>query len=124
MYIRQNIQKRDHAQHRSAGIRVPEDIQVVGFDDTSSSVFSRPTLSTVWQQPKVLADAVFSMMKAFLDGEDYPHHISLSQSVVLRESTTIHPESLEKAGVIYRQDSTEKVQPQIKIRSNQTNPAS
>ena len=89
----------------SAGIRVPEDIQVVGFDDTSSSVFSRPTLSTVWQQPKVLADAVFSMMKAFLDGEDYPQHICLSQSVVLRESTTIHPESLEKAGVIYRKEN-------------------
>ncbi|MBO7709569.1 MAG: LacI family DNA-binding transcriptional regulator [Lachnospiraceae bacterium] len=89
----------------TAGIRVPEDIQVMGFDDTASSVFSRPSLSTVWQQPKVLADAVFSMMKASLDGEDYPQHVTLSQSVVLRESTTIQPESLEKAGVIYRADN-------------------
>ena len=94
-----------------AGIRVPEDIQVVGFDDTSSSVFSRPTLSTVWQQPKVLADAVFQMMTAYLDGEDYPQHICLSQSFVLQESTTIQLESLEKAGVIYRVDNEAKGSP-------------
>ena len=68
----------------------------------------------MWQQPKVLADAVFSMMNAYLTGEDFPHHISLSQSVVLRESTTIHPESLEKAGVIYRVDNEGKTSAQIK----------
>ena len=34
---------------RKMGMRIPEDISIVGFDDEPHSSYFRPSLSTVWQ---------------------------------------------------------------------------
>jgi DNA-binding LacI/PurR family transcriptional regulator len=34
---------------KDAGIKIPEDISVIGFDDDPHSSYFKPSLSTVWQ---------------------------------------------------------------------------
>ena len=49
---------------RSAGIRIPEDISIIGYDNTKAAGLSYINLTTVYQQTEVLADAA---MRCLLD---------------------------------------------------------
>ncbi len=85
-----------------SGIRVPEDIRVVGFDNTMEARMSRPSLTTVQQNPKELADEVWEMMKAYLDDREYPRHVSLSQTVVVRESAPVAEDIFLRESLPYK----------------------
>lgn len=83
------------------GVRIPEEIQVFGFDDTSHAVLTTPKLSTVRQDPEQLADEAFDMLMAMLQGEAYPRHVQLEQKIVLRESGNILKDHLERERLPY-----------------------
>ena len=87
------------------GIRVPEDIRIVGFDNTTEARFSRPSLTTVQQKPTELADEVWEMMKAYLDDREYPRHVSLSQTVIVRQSAPIAEGIFEREALPYKYDA-------------------
>lgn len=86
---------------RSAGLRIPEDFKVVGFDDTSHASFSTPRLSTVRQQPRLLANKTFDMLYAELCHEEHPRHVVLEQSIVIRESAPLLRDTLEREQLRY-----------------------
>jgi LacI family transcriptional regulator len=74
---------------KDVGLRVPEDVSVVGFDDIQSAAYSTPSLTTV-RQPlfemgqrgaKILLDRI-----ANRDG-NYPSEIIVEPELVIREST-------------------------------------
>lgn len=88
----------------SAGIRVPEDIQVFGFDDTSHVFFSNPKLSTVRQSPKELGDTTFDMLYASINGEEHTRHVCLEQEVIIRASAYILQDYLDREGLRYIYD--------------------
>jgi DNA-binding LacI/PurR family transcriptional regulator len=74
---------------RERGLRVPEDVSVVGFDDIQSAAFQNPGLTTV-RQPlrkmgKIAADAV--LRRIARDGADHPKQIIVEPELVVREST-------------------------------------
>ena len=83
------------------GVRIPEEIQVFGFDDTSHAVLTTPKLSTVRQDPEQLADEAFDMLMAMLQGQAYPRHVQLEQKIVLRESGNILKDHLERERLPY-----------------------
>lgn len=71
------------------GLRVPEDISVVGFDDIVTAAFCKPSLTTV-KQP--LQEMGSQAAQALLDriaspSEEWPAEIVMEPKLVVREST-------------------------------------
>jgi DNA-binding LacI/PurR family transcriptional regulator len=71
----------------SNGIRVPEDISVVGFDDLSDARHFLPPLTTIRQNFEALGRRSVEMLLAELDGRDSPHRTLIEPELVVREST-------------------------------------
>ena len=67
------------------GLRAPEDLSVVGFDDVPVASWATPALTTVRQPLAAMAATAFRMLHAPRTGE--PHHIELATTLVIREST-------------------------------------
>jgi DNA-binding LacI/PurR family transcriptional regulator len=77
-----------HALHRR-GVRVPEDVAVIGVDDIAESRYSTPTLSTVAQDVDEIARlAVDALLHRLAAGTgDPPRELSASYRLVVRDST-------------------------------------
>lgn len=70
-----------------AGIRVPEDISVIGIDDTIVSRFTIPPLTTVSIDRDALGKHGFELLQALIAGKQ-AHTITLpSSDLILRKST-------------------------------------
>ena len=70
-----------------AGLRVPEDLAVVGFDDTRIARMTRPPLTTVRvPMSQMGATAIELLCQRLDDPQRQPTHISLSPELVVRES--------------------------------------
>ena len=70
------------------GVRVPDDVSVVGFDDIPLAALSRPTLSTVRQPINQLGERAAELLLALIEGTlPIGHRELLPTEVVLREST-------------------------------------
>ncbi|QHE53693.1 LacI family DNA-binding transcriptional regulator [Pontibacillus sp. HMF3514] len=68
------------------GIRVPEDISIIGFDDIQISEYLNPPLTTI-RQPKYEVGALSAhMIFQLFTGEDVEKHYSLVTELVERES--------------------------------------
>lgn len=73
---------------REAGLRVPEDISVVGFDDIQAATFHFPSLTTVRQPLHRMGEIAAKVLLERLDGlEDWPKQIAVKPELVIREST-------------------------------------
>jgi len=70
------------------GIRVPDDVSVVGFDNIEMSQFTIPALTTIAKPIKKLAENVVRMLMKRMENPDIEHEqITLEQNLVVREST-------------------------------------
>ena len=73
---------------REAGLRVPEDLSVTGFDDSRLVPFLDPPLTTVRQPVQALAEAAVTALTDAIEGAPIPHHEYLFRpELVLRGST-------------------------------------
>ena len=75
---------------REEGLRVPEDVSVVGFDDIQSAAFQNPGLTTVRQplrQMGVTAAETLLRRIAAPAKSPYPKSITIEPELVVREST-------------------------------------
>lgn len=70
------------------GIRVPEELSVVSFDDFELSVMVRPKLTTVAQPLDELADTACSLINKRIQGDysGYPEKIRLKPRLICRDS--------------------------------------
>ena len=55
---------------RKAGIRIPAEVSVVGFDDIPAASYSAPSLTTVRQDTRAAARALVKSLLAMIDGEE------------------------------------------------------
>lgn len=75
------------------GVRVPDDLSVVGFDDIPESASTTPPLTTVRQEIQQLGAVAVRLLLDLLDGSgvgaagDAPGHVRLPTSLVVRGST-------------------------------------
>lgn len=71
---------------RSAGVRVPEDIALVGFDDSSVAVSTDPQLTTMRQPMYAQGEAMAGVLLARLGGGEPSHTTILPTELVVRAS--------------------------------------
>jgi DNA-binding LacI/PurR family transcriptional regulator len=75
------------------GLRVPDDVAVVGFDDIEDGRYSIPSLTTVRPDKQVIAEHAVDLLAGRLDGTDTgePHEVDAPFALVVRESTRGRP---------------------------------
>ncbi len=73
------------------GIRIPEDVQIIGFDDTLSSRESRPALTTIHQDAALRAQNAIACIEAMRDGRACEAGIVLPVRLIKRGSTEVLP---------------------------------
>nr|WP_314843949.1 LacI family DNA-binding transcriptional regulator [uncultured Microbacterium sp.] len=73
---------------RSAGVRVPDDVRVTGFDGLEAAELSRPTLTTVRQPMIDLGRAAVQLLARRLEQPDTePMTVRLPLQILVRESS-------------------------------------
>jgi DNA-binding LacI/PurR family transcriptional regulator len=70
-----------------AGLRVPEDLLVVGFDDEPRAAVARPPLTTVRQPLAAMAARAVDLVHAARTGSPADAHVELPTRLVVRGST-------------------------------------
>jgi DNA-binding LacI/PurR family transcriptional regulator len=73
------------------GLRVPEDVSVVGFDDVPDARHFLPPLTTVRQDFSALGELALELVIAAIDGEDHTRHDRIAPLLVVRSSTAPAP---------------------------------
>ncbi|GGD35639.1 LacI family transcriptional regulator [Microbacterium faecale] len=69
------------------GVRVPEDLSVVGFDDIPEAIAMTPSLTTIRQPLEDMGRAAVDLLVRMMDDDAAPTHIRLDSDLVVREST-------------------------------------
>jgi DNA-binding LacI/PurR family transcriptional regulator len=73
---------------REAGLRVPEDVSVVGFDDIREAAYHLPSLTTVRQPLRQMGEIAAQTLVEKIEGrKDCPSQILIDPELVVREST-------------------------------------
>lgn len=72
---------------REAGLRVPQDISVVGFDDVQSAAFQNPALTTIRQPLCSMGSLAAKSVLQQIGGENLPRRIVVDPELVIRNST-------------------------------------
>ena len=78
---------------REAGLRIPEDVSVVGFDDIPGAAFSNPALTTVRQPLIRMGQIAAQTLVDQIEGQgNYQPEIAVEAEFVVRASTGPAPE--------------------------------
>jgi LacI family repressor for deo operon, udp, cdd, tsx, nupC, and nupG len=77
----------------SSGLRVPEDVAVVGFDDIEEARFSTPSLTSIAPDKQEIAKASVDLLcRRIRDGADGPPvDVVVGHRLLVRESTVGRP---------------------------------
>jgi LacI family transcriptional regulator len=77
---------------RELGLRVPEDLSVVGFDNVPESAVAEPALTTVAQPLREIGETALRMLLTLLAGEQLEQtHVRMDTRLVERASTAPPP---------------------------------
>jgi LacI family transcriptional regulator len=73
---------------RDAGLNVPGDVTVVGFDDVPHAAYCRPALTTIHQPRGEAGRAAFGMLLALMQDQPLEQkHVELDCSLIKRQSS-------------------------------------
>ncbi|MEU5366893.1 LacI family DNA-binding transcriptional regulator [Streptomyces sp. NPDC005925] len=73
---------------RRRGLRVPQDVSVVGYDDSAFMTCTEPPLTTVRQPIEAMGRAAVELLTAQIQGADVPHsELLFEPELVVRAST-------------------------------------
>jgi DNA-binding LacI/PurR family transcriptional regulator len=75
------------------GIRVPQDVSVIGFDDIAGAAFNMPSLTTVRQPLGRMGEVAAQTLLQRIEGlKEYPSDIAIEPELIVRESTANAPQ--------------------------------
>lgn len=80
-----------------SGLRVPEDISVIGFDDIHISSFTQPALTTVKLSRGEIAQIAFRALYSIRQEGEQGSEYAVSPELVVRKSTGPAPSSAHRA---------------------------
>jgi LacI family transcriptional regulator len=79
---------------QECGLRVPQDISVLGFDDIPGAAFHTPSLTTVRQPLNRMGEVAAQTLLERIEGnKEYPGEIAIEPELAVRESTAQAPGS-------------------------------
>jgi LacI family transcriptional regulator len=74
---------------QEAGLRAPEDIAVVGFDDIEGAAYGNPSLTTVRQPLRKMGELAAKMLLGRIENDEaYVPEIAVKPEFVVRQSTS------------------------------------
>ena len=80
---------------QEAGMRVPQEVSVVGFDDIPGAAYHFPSLTTVRQPLQRMGELAAETLIERIEGrEEYPGEIAVEGELIVRESTGPAPRGL------------------------------
>ena len=81
------------------GLRVPQDVSVVGFDDIKEAAFQTPSLTTIRQPLHQMGELAVQLLLQQLRPSETkpPPQVAVEPELVIRESTCPARQSLRKA---------------------------
>ena len=71
-----------------AGLRMPHDVAIIGFDDIPAANLTSPTLTTVMQDMKGAGELLIDALLRRIDGQDAERRV-LPTRLVKRQSTAV-----------------------------------
>ncbi len=71
---------------KDLGLKVPEDVSVVGFDGIPLSEYISPALTTIKQDFYTIAQTGAQLLLDMINNTDVPHHVTTPHSLVIRDS--------------------------------------
>lgn len=75
---------------QDAGLRVPEDVSVVGFDDIQPASYARPALTTVRQPLQQMGEmAARTILDRIEQNAEYSPEIAIEPQLIVRKSTAL-----------------------------------
>ena len=82
-----------------SGLRVPQDVSVVGFDDIKEAAFQTPSLTTIRQPLHRMGELAVQLLLEKLRPSDQksPAQIAVQPELIIRESTSLARQKLRKA---------------------------
>jgi DNA-binding LacI/PurR family transcriptional regulator len=72
---------------RLRGLRVPEEISVVGFDDLFFASYTQPPLTTVRQPMRRMGQLAMESLFKLMSGDESEIRIKVDAELIVREST-------------------------------------
>ncbi|WP_437886334.1 substrate-binding domain-containing protein [Sorangium sp. So ce307] len=72
---------------KAAGVRIPEDMAIVGFDDVPDAQTADPPLTTVRQRFEMLGSAACDLILSMLAGETSPPQLVLTQNTLIQRTS-------------------------------------
>ncbi len=73
---------------REAGLRVPQDVSVVGFDDIPAAAFHYPSLTTIRQPLRRMGELAADLLVGQIEHQaDWQQEIAVQPEIAIREST-------------------------------------
>jgi DNA-binding LacI/PurR family transcriptional regulator len=80
---------------QGAGLRVPEDVSVIGFDDIQLASYSNPTLTTVRQPLQKMGEiAARTLLDRIENRSEYIAEIAVEPELIVRHSTGPAPDAI------------------------------
>lgn len=79
-----------------AGLRVPRDVSVVGFDDIQAAGFHVPSLTTIRQPLRQMGALGATLLLKSIRGEAQPDFVNVEPELIVRESTSPAPVGSKK----------------------------
>lgn len=77
---------------QEAGLRVPEDVSVVGFDDIPAAAFHYPSLTTIHQPLHRMGELAVDLLVGQIERkQEWQREIAVQPEIVIRESTGRSP---------------------------------
>lgn len=69
------------------GYRIPHDISVIGFDNSSLSKYTSPTLTTMEMQRKEIGKSAIEMLHQMIEEGTIPDSVNFTTKLIVRESS-------------------------------------
>jgi LacI family repressor for deo operon, udp, cdd, tsx, nupC, and nupG len=74
---------------RETGLHVPEDVSVIGFDDTPGVEYFDPPLTTMRQHPHELGSTATQLLIKLIEEPDFPPKEVLLKTELIRRSSCV-----------------------------------
>ncbi|MBM9603102.1 LacI family DNA-binding transcriptional regulator [Desulfopila inferna] len=77
---------------REMGLRLPDDLSIVGFDDMQTASYLIPALTTIRQSAYKMGESAAELLFQRMESPGKPVQRMLESSLIIRESTTTPPD--------------------------------